>query len=291
MIIISMKITRYGNTETHLLFINYLFKYENIPDNMKKQLRKIFMTFVNYHYTWSGYYDKSINGKVFEFNESSLNENFKKYIKELEISCGECEEFLYYGSPNVNNVIEQCKDRFKKQYNIGNMRCLNDTRFNDRVDKIYDFIRDKRVLVVSSFGGLTKQQYDNKNVYKIYPNFPTIKSLDYINFPYCFNNDGPHQNYFETCDYMFNLIKEKSDNFDIVLLSCAAYGHILTHKVHSELKKDSIYVGANIQEMFGISSKREREAGFIKENEYWIREIPDEYVPKNCVPPEGGCFW
>ena len=43
--------------------------------------------------------------------------------------------------------------------------------------------------------------------------------------------------------------------------------------------------------MFGISSKREREAGFIKENEYWIREIPDEYVPKNCVPPEGGCFW
>jgi len=291
MIIISMKITRYGNTETHLLFINYLFKYENIPDNMKKQLRKIFMTFVNYHYTWAGYYDKSVNGKVFEFNESSLNENFKKYIKELEISCGECEEFLYYGSPNVNNVIEQCKDRFKKQYNIGNMRCLNDTRFNDRVDKIYDFIRDKRVLVVSSFGGLTKQQYDNKNVYKIYPNFPTIKSLDYINFPYCFNNVGPHQNYFETCDYMFNLIKEKSDNFDIVLLSCGAYGHILTHKVHSELKKDSIYVGANIQEMFGISSKRERDAGFIKENEYWIREIPDEYVAKNCVPPEGGCYW
>ena len=66
------------------------------------------------------------------------------------------------------------------------MRCLNDTRFNDRVDKIYDFIRYKRVLVVSSFGGLTKQQYDNKNVYKIYPNFPPIKSLDYINFPYCF---------------------------------------------------------------------------------------------------------
>ena len=46
-----MKITRYGNTETHLLFINYLFKYENIPDNLKEQLQKIFMTFVNYHYT------------------------------------------------------------------------------------------------------------------------------------------------------------------------------------------------------------------------------------------------
>ena len=92
----------------------------------------------------------------------------------------------------------------------------------------------------------------------------TIKSLDYINFPYCFNNNGPHQNYFETCDFMFNLIKENKDNFDIVLLSCAAYGHILTHKVHSELKKDSIYVGANIQEMFGISSKRERKLDLLK---------------------------
>ena len=37
------------------------------------------------------------------------------------------------------------------------MRTLNGTRLNDRIAKIYDYIRDKRVLVVSSFGGLTKQ--------------------------------------------------------------------------------------------------------------------------------------
>ena len=73
-----MKITRYGNTETHLLFINYLLNYENLPHHLKPQLSKMFMTFVNYHYTWSGYYDKSVSGKVFEFNESSLNENFNK---------------------------------------------------------------------------------------------------------------------------------------------------------------------------------------------------------------------
>ena len=33
-----MKITRYGNTETHLLFINYLIKYENLHPNLKKTI-------------------------------------------------------------------------------------------------------------------------------------------------------------------------------------------------------------------------------------------------------------
>lgn len=286
-----MKITRYGNTETHLLFINYLLKYENLPPELKSQLSKMFMTFVNYLYSDSGYYDKNVKGNVFNFDESALTGNFWNYIKELEVSCGNCDEFLYYGSDGINNIINQCQDRFKQKYNIEYMRTLNGTRLNDRIDKIYDYIRDKRVLVVSSFGGLTKQQYDNGNIYKIYENFPKIKSLDYINFPYCFNNNGPHNNYFETCEFMFNKIKEKKDEFDVILMSCAAFGHILTHRCDTELNKDIVYLGGSIQELFGIASKREKEAGFIKINEYWITEIPDEYVPKNCVPPEGGCFW
>jgi hypothetical protein len=286
-----MKITRYGNTETHLLFINYLIKYENLHPDLKKQLTQTFMTFVNYLYSDSGYYDKKVEGNVFNFNMTALTPNFWNYIKELEVSCGDCDEFLYYGSQGINSIMEQCKSRFKEKYNVGSMRTLNGTRLNDRISKIYDYIRDKRVLVVSSFGGLTKQQYDNENIYKIYPDFPKIKSLDYIDFPYCFNNTGPHENYFETCNFMYNKIKEKEDSFDVILMSCAAYGHILTHKCHSELKKDVVYLGGSIQEMFGIASKREKEAGFIKINKYWITQIPDEYIPKNCVPPEGGCFW
>ena len=249
------------------------------------------MTFVNYLYSDSGYYDKKVEGNVFNFDMTALTPNFWNYIKELEVSCGDCDEFLYYGSDGINSIIEQCKSRFKLKYNVGSMRTLNGTRLNDRIAKIYDYIRDKRVLVVSSFGGLTKQQYDNGNIYKIYPNFLKIKSLDYINFPYCFNNNGPHENYFETCDVMYNKIKEKETSFDVILMSGAAFGHILTHKCHSELKKDIVYLGGSIQEMFRIASKREKEAGFIKTNEYWITQISDEYIPKNCVPPEGGCFW
>ena len=286
-----MKIVRLGNTESHLILISYIMRYGNEPKYVKDWLKNVLMSYTNWLYTTAGYYDKTVKGNVFNFDNTALTPNFLNYIKELEISCGNCDEFLYYGSPGINNIIDQCLERFKEKYKVGHMRTLNGTRLIDRIDKIYYYIRDKRVLVVSSFGGLTKQQYDNGNVYKIYENFPKIKSLDYINFPYCFNNNGPHNNYFETCNYMFNKIKEKKDEFDVILMSCAAYGHILTHKCDVELQKDIVYLGGSIQEFFGIASKREKEAGFIKINEYWITEIPDEYIPKNCVPPEGGCFW
>ena len=284
-----MKIVRFGNTETHLLLCYYLLTYENLPDHIKPQLQKAFMSFTNYLYSDSGYYDKKVQGNVFNFNESAYTSNYWKYIAELETSCGGCKEFQVYGSPGIHNILNQCMDRFKAKYNIGIMKNLNGTNIKDRIDFIYDQMKDKKVLVVSSFGGLAQQQYDCGNVYKIYPKFPKLKSLEYINFPYSINNNGPHENYFETSDHMWNKIKEK--DFDIALLSCAAYGHILTHKIHSELKKDVIYVGGNIQEIFGIASKREKEAGHIKPNEYWITTIPDEYIPKNCVLPEGGCFW
>lgn len=153
---LSIKITRYGNTETHLLFINYLLKYENLPPHLKPQLSKMFIIFVNYLYSDSGYYDKNVKGIVFNFDYSALTPNFWNYIKELEISCGNCDEFLYYGPDGINNIINQCQDRFKQKYNIGHMGTLNGSRLNGRIDKIYNYIRDKRVLVISSFGCLTK---------------------------------------------------------------------------------------------------------------------------------------
>lgn len=284
-----MKIVRFGNTETHLLICYYLLKYENLPEHITSKLTKLFDMFTNYLYSDSGYYDKKVPGNVFNFNKSAYTSNYFKYISELETACGGCEEFQVYGSEIIHNILNQYIDKFKIKYNIGTMKNLNGTLISDRIDYIYKCIKDKKLLVVSSFGGLAQKQYDCGNIYKIYPKFPKLKSLEHINFPYCFNNNGPHENYFETSNYMWEKIKEK--DFDIALLSCAAFGHILTHKIHSELKKDAIYVGGNIQEIFGIASKREKEAGNIKPNEYWITTIPDEYIPKNCVLPEGGCFW
>ena len=82
--------------------------------------------------------------------------------------------------------------------------------------------------------------------------------------------------------------------FDIALLGCGAYGHMLTHKIHSELKKDAIYIGGPITNFFGILSTRELNHGMGKDivlNEYWITTIPESFRPSNYKYIEDGCYW
>jgi hypothetical protein len=150
-------------------------------------------------------------------------------------------------------------------------------------------MRDKKVLVISSFAGLIKQQYECGNVYKIYDNFPNITGIEVFQFPYCFFNNGPHNNYFETLDAVYEEIKKI--DFDIALLGCGAYGHMLCNLIDGELKKDAVYVGGNIQTMFGILNNREKIHTKYETNEYWITEIPEEYRPPNYNMIENGCYW
>jgi hypothetical protein len=188
------------------------------------------------------------------------------------------------------SLFNKCKKQFVKHYNIKNIVILNGTVFSDRIQhEFFDYMIEKKVLVISSFDGLIKQQFDSGNVYKIYPNFPIVKSLHVFKFPYCFFNNGPHNNYFETLDVVFDQLK--SIDFDIALLACGSYGHMLCHRIHDELNKEAIYVGGSITNLFGILSTRERESNKIVTNEYWITEIPDEYKPPNYKMVENGCYW
>ena len=75
------------------------------------------------------------------------------------------------------------------------------------------------------------------------------------------------------------------------MLGCGAYGHMLTHKIHSELNKDAIYVGGTITNLFGILSSREMKYTDLKHNEFWITQIPDKYKPSNYKSIEDGCYW
>jgi hypothetical protein len=66
---------------------------------------------------------------------------------------------------------------------------------------------------------------------------------------------------------------------------------MLTHKIHTELNKDAIYLGGYIQKIFGIKNQRNNEHVDINANNYWITEIPDEYKPQNYKLIENGCYW
>ena len=187
------------------------------------------------------------------------------------------------------NLLLAYKNDFIKKYNINNFTILNGTEFQDRIDDIFKMMNNKKVLVISSFDGLVRKQFESGNLYRIYKNYPNIIKLETIKFPYCFHNNGPHENYFETLEIIFNEIK--NIDFDIAILGCGAYGHMLCHKIDTELNKDAIYVGGSIQTLFGIISSREKEHGKIKYDENWISEIPDEYKPVNHKLIENGCYW
>lgn len=285
-----MKIVRLGMTETTLLFLTFISRNYDINIEIKKQISRVILNCINWLYSTSGYYDKSVKGEYFNFDVKALNKNYFEFIKHLELSVGNCEITQFFVHEGlVMNLLLTYKNNFIKKYNINNFTILNGTEFQDRINDIFKMMNNKKVLVISSFDGLIKKQFESGNLNKIYVMYPNIIKLETIKFPYCFHNNGPHQNYFETLETIFSEIK--NIDFDIAILGCGAYGHMLCHKIDSELKKDAIYVGGSIQTLFGIISSREKEHGKIKYNNYWITEIPDEYKPINYKQIENGCYW
>ena len=291
-----MKIIRLGMTETSLLFLTYVCRYCNVDIQVKKYISKIILNMVNWLYSTSGYYDKSVNGTHFDFDISALNKNYFKFINHLEQCVENCHEtqFFFHGfffnGGVVTELFNTFKDSFLSHYKIVNFKSLNDSPFYDRIDSTFDCMANRKVLAVSSFDGLIQLQYNLGNVYKIYDKFPKLQALHTIKFPYCFLNNGPHNNYHETLEAIFNEIK--TIDFDIALLGCGSYGHMLCHLIDKELKKDAIYIGASIQTIFGILGSREKKnCGNLPINEYWITEIPEEYKPPNYKLIEGGCYW
>jgi len=287
-----MKIVRLGMTETELLFLTYVIRYQSafIHSDIKKHISKFIMSMVNWLYTTSGYYDKSVKGTSFNFDVTALNQNYLKYLDHLAISVADCEQtqiYVHDGLPM--SLFENFKDGFTHHFGIKNLVLMNGTKFYDRIDSIFDKMNGKKVLAISSFDGLIQLQYTSGNVQKIYEKFPLLAGLSTVKFPYCFLNNGPHENYFETLDAVFEEIKK--EDFDIALLGCGAYGHMLCHRIHAELGKDAIYIGGSIQTIFGILSKREKDCSNLPVNEYWITEIPEEYRPANYKQIENGCYW
>lgn len=285
-----MKIVRLGMTEGGILLLTFVQRYCNPDYNTNNVINQYIMNLVNWLYTTSGYYDKQVLGNKFNFNYTALNANYHKFLSHLEDSINGCEETqFYFHNGFIMNLFLQYKQQFINKYNIKNLVLLNETKFIDRIPSIFDYLQNKKVLVISAFDGLIQGQYESGNVYKIYDNFPIIKGLEVIKFPYCFLNNGPHNNYFETLDAVFEEVKKI--DFDIALLGCGSYGHMLCHKIDKVLHKEAIYIGGCITNLFGILSTRERIHSNLKINKYWITQIPDDYKPKNYKEIEDGCYW
>lgn len=298
-----MIIHRLGMTETAILVLQFAYEIcTNIED--KKILQKHRLHWMNWLYSTCGYYDKKVNGTYFDFKEDALTENYLNYINIIKNSLknsdkvyimlheGSLHENLYFlNEEKICNWLEVTKEcciclktsKIEKDI-INNIR-------KERVNIIYNNIKNRNILVVSPFGELIKENFLNGGVYSANENFPSILGVEYVTPPYCFTNDGPNNNALETLENIWNNIKEK--NFDVALLSCGSYGHELCNRIGKLLKKDAIYVGGELTKHFGIIDKRSKQQfvhgkGFNFDK---MIEIPEKYRPTNYIKVENGCYW
>jgi hypothetical protein len=273
-----MKLQRPGYTETTLIFLQYL-KNKNIKDDFVEKEEDVF---INWLYSTSGMYDKKIQGSYFDINTEAVRQSnfYQKWIKEYEQAIKNC-DFLI---PLLHNV------KYKETHEIEFINFLNPKNkenkqyYNYWCDHfvLYPLIDGKKILVVSSFAELIKQQSLSGNLNKIFNKFPKIE-IESLQFPYTFLNDGPNENSFETLEIIFNEIIKIE--FDIAILSCGAYAALLSERIHNTLRKDVISMGSKITQMFGIDPlKKDKSEG-------WITEIPEKYIPNYYLKIEGGNYW
>lgn len=289
-----MKYCRPGNTETYLVYIYFLENYlsDKLNDEHKKEIKQIYSHYIYKLYKSAGYYDKNIMIK----KNMKLNENLNKYLKDILLS--------YQNSDIISlkffTSIEKSKELKIREFTQQFRNFLNYKKeqyfwiFSD----IFPYMNNKIILIISSFTELIEQQ-TNKLKY-IYNDYPNSIKYKFLNFPYKFHNTGPHQNSFETLEYIKNQIKDIK--FDVALLSCGSDAGILANYI-SEIGKDAFYIGGHLPLWFGILSERYKRYdinGVCQEmynksydvvKEHLIENIPEKYRPDKYQEIEMGGYW
>lgn len=267
-----MKYQRPGYTESTLMLANYLKKVN--PDYYRLVIDKSFRTFINWLYTTSGFYDKSIDGTYFNFNSKDIinSECFIKFINTYEQSMFNCDKLNFL----VHKIVDT--EIIRNYCYAFNANSYNEFWFN--YTKWYKILENKSVLLINSFAPLMVKQYETGNLHKLDQNFPKLKNIYGYRTPYTFFNNGPHDTFFETLNEMILSINKIS--FDIAIIGCGAYGCLIADAIHTD--KVAICMGSRISHMFGINPE-------MKTNNLWISSIPNEYIPDNYKKIEGGRYW
>ena len=269
---------RLGFTEMTLLFIYWLEKYnKNKTDKHMKNMM------IKWLYTTSGYYDNTISSNY--MNASHIKKDpdvYEKYFETLLNFIKNSDNFIY--------GIHNCSYDKELKYFLEFIKSKNDQCQN--IDFMFSKIKNRKILLISPFAELMKQQYESNNCHKIYDNFPNVEKISYYKNIYTFFNKGPHNNILETIDYLFNNINKtiNSNDYNVVIISAGAYSNLLAKKFY-DINKDVLTIGRELTTFFGILNKRNCGERNIENINYYITNIPEKYKPDGYEKIEGGCYW
>lgn len=215
----------------------------------------------------------------------------KEYIKGL--SCGDLQVFWfdYNGTPLVYN----------EQVNI--FKNLSNNSIKIDCESLCPYVhtnfwtkelKGKKVLIVYQFEETIKAQYLKKDLIWTGEHAGKLPDFELITYkPYWSVGDTmPHSSWQETFEVMRDDISKL--DFDVAILGCSHYGLPLVAHIKNNMKKSAIYMGGELQILFGI--KGERWDGWERVNkhynEHWTRsfdEKPNGY--NGPVATDNGCYW
>jgi hypothetical protein len=278
------KLLRLGYTECSLLFIYWLNNYKNVNNG---ELINTKANMINWLYTTSGYYDKTQLYTYFNIVHNKDDTRiYRQYMETIFEFIKNSDYYMFaFHEFTQKGLIEEFKRTIQPK---------NDSYIYQHI--VYDFIKNKKLLVISPFSKLIKSQIDSGNYKRIYPDATTVEYCLEYTYPYTFFNNGPHNNILETAEYNFNIIMQTvTDEYDSVLIGCGAYSCLLAKKFY-DIGKNVCTLGGDLQTYFGIANTRLKN-DYLKNNlefnnkEYWILEIPEEYKPVDYMKIEDGCYW
>lgn len=151
-------------------------------------------------------------------------------------------------------------------------------------------LRGKRIVVVSPFKDTILHQYSRRELLFSNPNYLPKFELRVVKAIQTAANErnDRFEDWFEALQYMYDEVM--SEEFDIALLGCGAYGFPLAAKIKAA-GKSAIHVGGGLQLLFGIKGGKWDGTGTEDfYNDFWVRPSINE-TPKDYKKVEDGCYW
>lgn len=238
-------------------------------------------------------------------NYDSLAQLYNKI--EQEGVYGNCAEYFFseytngISSADVN-VFWQNADGsnllYNEQINIFNKYSPNSIKVD--IDALSSFknenhwskkLEGKKVLIIYPFIETIKSQYTLRDQIWTGNHYGKLPEFDLKTYKPVWSLGGckPHSSWKESLEFMK---REISDiEFDIALLGCSHYGIPLCGYIKDELQRSAIYLGGEVQILFGIKGARWDQWPIVTQyyNEYWTRAVDE--VPVGHHIMDGGCYW
>jgi len=174
------------------------------------------------------------------------------------------------------NIIE------REQNNIFNVLSPNSYKVSfDSLNptKHIDFwskkLKNKKVLLVHQCENTIRLQYTNREKIWVDGHVGKIPEMQISTFKpvWVLGNNKPHNSWKDSLEYMKSEISKM--DFDVAILACCYFGMPLINFIKNEMNRSCIYMGGDLQILFGIMGTRwdqTRAGGFYNDN--WVRCLP-----------------